>query len=63
MNKFKNKKIQDVQRSKKTSIIMEKSTSKNTVKNIYYVISREGHYTVYYNSNPYIHEAEEYCVC
>ena len=43
MNKFKKGKILDVERSKKISIIMEKSISKNTVKNIYYIISREGH--------------------
>ena len=53
MNKFKNKikcqkkrkrkKVQDEQSSKKLSIMMEKSISKSTIKNIHYIISREGH--------------------
>jgi len=43
MNKFKKKKTLDVQRSKKIYIMMEKSTSKSVVKNIHYIINREGH--------------------
>ena len=43
MNKFKKKKILDVQRNKKIYIMMEKSPSKNIVKNIHYIINREGH--------------------
>ena len=60
MNKFKKGKILDVQRSKKISIIMEKSISKSTVKNIHYIISKEGRSNGYYSNNPYNHEAEEY---
>ena len=43
MNIFKKNKVLDVQSSKKISIMMEKSISKNTVKNIHYIISKEGH--------------------
>ena len=43
MNKFKKKKILDVLRSKKIYVMMEKSTSKHIVKNIHYIINREGH--------------------
>jgi len=43
MNIFKKNKVPDVQSSKKISIMMGKSISKNTVKNIHYIISKEGH--------------------
>ena len=43
MNIFKKNKVLDVQSSNKISIMMEKSIRKNTVKNIHYIISKEGH--------------------
>ena len=43
MNIFKKNKVLDVQSSKKIFIMMGKSIRKNTVKNIHYIISKEGH--------------------